>query len=361
MNEELHDRQQEVFDRHAEFCKTLCDLPHPMRTKRGYGLLSKEGLLDPVDAFLADAKRRFRSVPFLEYRKSYFDPQQQATLDSIYMMCDDPRIFSIEPALGELLQNTTLRGAEYEHLRLPFRTCFFKLPPNQFEVWISHTDHLPLEGVYVSEERHEDSSWFLFLCVSTQPKERRFLDDCMFTMPILFVPGPLEEQVADRIEELRFGGHALTPNWKNVDQFPAVFRWMVNVILYVTSSEADVQNGWWHEKMALTMKHAHGGHKAKVRRQLELESARVSWVGRTIRINRMDKTSSDGGVEGDRKHPTLHWVHGFWRNQVYGQGRSLRRHIWVAPFLRGEGRDVVEKMYTVGPKEKECEKPISQE
>ncbi len=41
----------------------------------------------------------------------------------------------------------------------------------------------------------------------------------------------------------------------------------------------------------------------------------------------------------------LHWVRGFWRNQACGPGLSERKHIWIRPFLRGEGSEIVSKIY----------------
>ena len=38
---------------------------------------------------------------------------------------------------------------------------------------------------------------------------------------------------------------------------------------------------------------------------------------------------------GTHASPRLHWVRGFWRNQAYGPNSSLRKHIWIEPFLKG--------------------------
>jgi hypothetical protein len=54
---------------------------------------------------------------------------------------------------------------------------------------------------------------------------------------------------------------------------------------------------------------------------------------RVIYINGHERTG-DGGTEG---HEYQHrWiVSGHWKRQVYGPGGSLRRPIWVAPYIKG--------------------------
>lgn len=38
---------------------------------------------------------------------------------------------------------------------------------------------------------------------------------------------------------------------------------------------------------------------------------------------------------GEHASPRLHFVRGFWRQQVHGSGRLLRRTQWIEPFIRG--------------------------
>ena len=38
---------------------------------------------------------------------------------------------------------------------------------------------------------------------------------------------------------------------------------------------------------------------------------------------------------GTHNSPRFHWVRGFYRDQVHGEGRALRKRVWVEPFKRG--------------------------
>jgi len=356
--------QNGIFDKHKVYLDSVKEEPHPIRIRKGIGLLAKEGVSLPFDEMMREAKEQLRIGSFIDYRQNNFvNKRDIASTDNLYVTCDDPKIFIVEDELSKLLRNTALRGADFEDLRLPFRTIYIKLPQNEFKVWMPG-DTGELEGVYVSEDRSEDGvgSWLLFVLVSKQLPNRVFLDDVLFSMPIPFENGPLEAQVEKRIEELQTRRN-LHPEeeWANVGQFMGIFRWIVNIVLYITSSGADLKRGWYHEKTAATMKSAKGGRKRQIRHTLELMSSEVTWVGRNIRIDRREPTTERGSLDGERKSPTLHWVHGFWRNQAHGKGRSLRKHAWIAPFLRGEGREVVEKMYAVGPKEEPCKTHTAQE
>ena len=48
-------------------------------------------------------------------------------------------------------------------------------------------------------------------------------------------------------------------------------------------------------------------------------------------------------AEHERQSPLRHYVHWFFRNQPYGQGRALRRIVWVHPFWRGKNLDLDEQ------------------
>jgi hypothetical protein len=59
---------------------------------------------------------------------------------------------------------------------------------------------------------------------------------------------------------------------------------------------------------------------------------------RIVRIrthSQRDDTTKITGTGGSRTYTSRVWVTGHWRNQAYGPGRTLRRPIYIHPFLRG--------------------------
>jgi hypothetical protein len=58
------------------------------------------------------------------------------------------------------------------------------------------------------------------------------------------------------------------------------------------------------------------------------------WSGITLRLN---ESISEVGGEVDASDPKLrrHWRRGHFRNQPHGAGRSLRKSIWIRPYMAG--------------------------
>ncbi len=58
------------------------------------------------------------------------------------------------------------------------------------------------------------------------------------------------------------------------------------------------------------------------------------WSGILLRLN---ESVSESGESGDASDPKLrrHWRRGHFRNQPHGAGRSLRRSIWIRPYMAG--------------------------
>jgi hypothetical protein len=57
--------------------------------------------------------------------------------------------------------------------------------------------------------------------------------------------------------------------------------------------------------------------------------AAPNWVGRTYRIVRPEPGN------GSHASPYVHWRRGHWRHQAHGEGRALRKDIWIEPMLVG--------------------------
>jgi hypothetical protein len=345
-NSERH--AQFLMDNQA-FLDSIKDDPHPLRTRKAHAKFVGDWKMH--DESYAEMRAQRDKMGFLQFRQSMFMEgfsTSLASFDLLYVLCDDPSIFMVAEDLGDLLRETDLKGADFEMLKLPFRTVYLQLPKNPYKVWLPKEDGV-LEGVYITEDHVEGGmNWYVFVCVGRKDNPTDPTDDCLFSMPILFEAGPLEEQVRQRLADLETRPINTGTDRKNLEQFPDVFSWALNCLLYINSEGADLKKSWFHEKAAATMKSAHGGRKRQIRHSLEMTSAEVTWVGRAITIDKEPKEGTPRGpLDGERESPRLHRVRGFWRRQVCGKERSQRKHTWVKPFFRGRGKEIVEKMYKV--------------
>lgn len=322
-------------DNNKVFLDSIRHEPHPLRTIK---IQRKRWASDPSGSLLP--QRTGITGEYIAHRQHMvrIGVPQLAAADLMFVLEDNPRVFVIEPELGRLLRNTGLKGAELDMLKLPFRTVYLQLPENDIPVLASENDVGLLEGVYLTEEEQPDGGKMLLVLAVGTKKDAPITDDCLFTTPFFFKKDvPVEEQVHARVDNVstRKSG----AEQANVEQTIEVFSWVFNCLLYITSSEADLREEWLNKSAAEKMKKAHGPKKAKIRNMLEMTSIRIVRVGAGVTL--------EGDPGGIHKSPCLHWVHGFWRQQVCGVGRAERKHKWIRPFLRGEGREVVSKIYNV--------------
>lgn len=346
---------EEFIPKTRAFLDSIKNDPHPLKTQKTYRKIL--GDLSPrYDAMMKSWRARRDHDSFDNFRR--FTGQmgiREPSIDLLLFLCDDPQTFIIGSDLGELLLDTDLKGGERQDLHLPFRTIYLQMPPNKFRLW-SRPDKPPqmLEGVYVTSDNaevlepgDERASWMVFLLVG-HPEDGYVAHDGLFSAPILVRDGDIESRLAEVVEKSRAKHPDLEHHLRNLDQIQEIIRWTMNCVLYINSEGAELSRGWFHEKTAQTMQQARGGRRRQILHTLEVTSAQVTWVGRSIRIDKLHHEGEPRGpLEDDRMSPRLHRVRGFWRHQVCGVGRSERKLIWVRPYLRGTGRDVVEKMYKV--------------
>jgi len=106
---------------------------------------------------------------------------------------------------------------------------------------------------------------------------------------------------------------------------------VVNALCYITAYPEDIGTIWPEgTPSSLKTKADTGIGKESSRAKSKLASmgyVPVHICGKRIEDQRT-KISSPTGT-----HPSAHWRRGHWRNQPYGQGRSLRKIIWMMPVL----------------------------
>lgn len=317
------------------YLASITNEPHPLRTIK----IQRKRWGDTTKILPA---RQGSPGEFIAHRThmTSIGMTQLAAADLMFLLEDDPHVFVIEPQLGNLLRQTGLKGASLDMLKLPFRTIYLQFPKSEIPVLASETDIGQLEGVYLTEEEGLDGGKMLLLLAVGIKPDGAITDDCLFTVPFFFNgTDAIEDQVQARVDE--FLARKVGAAADNIEHTIEVFSWAFNCLLYITSSEADLKEEWLNKSAADKMKKAKGTKKTKIRNMLETTSIRIVRVGAGVKLE------GEGQPDSTHKGPCLHWVRGFWRQQACGVGRAERKHKWIRPYLRGEGREVVNKLYTV--------------
>jgi hypothetical protein len=340
-------------ERFPQFMREIAEFPHPLRTKKfnekASTLLPFSMSDDSIDRILTG--RLGDDPSFLKFRNIHDVPiHERAAFDLIYFLWKKPRIFQVSEDLGTLLKRTDPKGVTYDLLQLPFECVYVQLPKvSNLKVWFDNPtaanglEEKPLEGFYAILEEVAGQKWLVFLCVSGADVP---LDDCLFSMPMRFEPGDIEPQLEERLNGFLERKKSRADRL-NIDQFKDVFRWAVNCILYITCDGADIKREWLHPGLYKKMRKATGKRKTKLKHELGRISEQVHIVGRTITIRKPSGSEPKEPDGKTKRSPSIHWVRGFFRQQPHGPGKTLRRLKWIKPFLRGEGRDVVDKIYKV--------------
>lgn len=136
----------------------------------------------------------------------------------------------------------------------------------------------------------------------------------------------------------------------------ALFRYVVNVVLYATMPDAENEFEYYDPKYKRSLqklkKHKKGSKKhTKAKEALGRASkAGYEYLGGSIRVDRSLDRDSSGRLAGDgsRTLSVRSLVSGHWRDQPYGPGMAYRKRIWIEPFWRGpEGAPITQKFHSL--------------
>lgn len=117
--------------------------------------------------------------------------------------------------------------------------------------------------------------------------------------------------------------------------YKAAIQLVVNALCYVAAYPDDIDTDWPAGTPETLLKKAVSGvgkEQARARSKLSaLGYVPVHICGKRIAEQR-DRLNMAATTVGGK---ATHWRRGHWRNQVHGQGRSLRKLIWMMPMLVG--------------------------
>jgi len=271
--------------------------------------------------------------------------------------------FEIGPRLQEMLSATSLRGIDFEDLRLPYDAFYLALRDCPWKLWGGSSGWHRIDGVYVSVE--EDGR-ILFACWG-RPHGTDHGDDAIRWWRI-----DMKNAVADFEDLEHYLQQLLTDTKKHLVEVTGmddpeveretlqtsagVVRVVFNLAQYLSSAGAETSK---------RVDRTRTRQRARIEKKLQKaknERVRLSLLERldhlpvpsivTVVGASIDREPSNSPEKGPRSAVKRHWVRGHWRDVPYGP-RSVplserpRRRTWLQPFLRGEGDDPGARKYKV--------------
>jgi len=266
------------------------------------------------------------------------------------------KTYAVSNGLAKAFTNTKLGNYACTDLRLPNKSIYLEfeeksvhLPDPKFK-----DDSEYLRGVYVEEAnlfdaigvpgvrvwrispvfddknlaRAPHSMYFILL------KDNEGTKDAIrdFKSGTLYYEHPSQGRI-----EITQGSGTNNPSVSGI--LMDVFRLVINIVIYITRSDADiVLMPISPEYVALRerMLAAAGSKREKLKKELKKYSGeRRPVLAPTYTIKRWGDKERNAHSAGGRKVRVRHLVSGHWRNQVCGVGRLEHHVVWIEPYWKG--------------------------
>lgn len=260
------------------------------------------------------------------------------------------RVYQVSTGLAYQLRDTELRGLKTDDLRLPYEAIYVQMPNGLgFSIWNKETGWHRADGIYIVEEKNTGAgrAWrLLFVGGSKDPTN--LLDDALIYFTIRLPEGKSVDAIIDE-ETNSIRAHALdkTALGPMVETWQALFRWVINVMIYATWPDAEhesfISNKEARQLWERVKKLPKGPKRDGLKKQFKATSSRerIRLGGSVVYIDRAkaEQLAATGTSTGAKAHIVAVRVQGHWKMQSHGLARSLRKRLWVAPYWRNADGD----------------------
>lgn len=305
------------------------------------------------------------------------------------------QIMDFPPQLTEMLANTDIDDIPLQSIKIPYNSVYIHFGE---QVALEIEPGWRVDGAYV-ESRGDagdikftvtalptDHAWSRDWYVVPEPEYTQDFIEAFRTMDLATA---VDTVLADRIAALqerseKRGGGGITDQarnilgergvdvspelnildvstdsaikreaatWRRYPIYKNALRLVVNALCYVTAYPDDVATVWPDGAPQSLVQKAIGGQgKERLRATSKLASlgyVPVHICGQHIVEQR---AAALGATSSHHTSLATHWRRGHWRNQAHGQGRVLRKMIWLMPTLVGAPAEVpaAGHLYLVG-------------
>ena len=290
------------------------------------------------------------------------------------------QVFSVMSTLADLLMDTDL-DVDTELLQLPYRAFYVEVPKGMFVVYNDLTGHHPVEGLYVCEDPYLDLSgsqmWkdpgieillessgkiptrtIRIMIIGSSTTAGNDSDDALFHFRIDVGSGMLNDYIeyaAQMVERKKNpSGEATSIEREiqgnpNLDDIPAIFRFVANAILYVNSNGADIS---YEDPRKFIEEVARANRMAGRKRAHAIDRTRQKYSGlRKVVLGRNIVPIENQPGTGGWRLKSRFRVRGHWRHYTSDRySEEVRKKPkWIMPFYKGpDMQDMVGRKYQMG-------------
>jgi hypothetical protein len=286
------------------------------------------------------------------------------------------QIFEIPPHLGEMLRHTDADDIPISLLRVPYATLYLKFGPQPD---LELEPGWPIDSVYIEHLPEQSAYTFTFTAAPPQPADihlwHAFGEPCaviQFTAEHagMDLGTAVDHVLSDLLHQLgteQAGGDrdgtvdmhlaaiaegieisptstlTITSGSRATQQiatarkrYPAMrgaLQLAVNALCYLTAYPEDITEAWpAGTPPALIAKTTQGTPKTRAKAVTQLEA--LGYIKVRICGTKLPAAAA-AALPGNAAHPSVrpHWRRGHWRRQPHGEGRALRKLIWLMPTL----------------------------
>jgi hypothetical protein len=258
----------------------------------------------------------------------------------ISLKAGDP-VLKVMPDLITSLRDTEIPELPVDMLRTPFEAFRIEVPEKTFakpaesvrEIYISNVEGDRFRVVFSQGE------YTHYVNLMTDNEEQKISEAIDHT-----TQESLKTMPSDLWNDIK--KESIYKDYFKTD----VFRFAVNLTLYVTCPDADMyQDNTKRDELHQKLQGMKGSRKRDVllRKLAQEKSRKIYIVGASIRLSKEYVAElTETGRHWVLKHRVR--VRGFWRQQPYGPNKSLRKPKWIAPHWRGPTyAEMVKKGYVV--------------
>ena len=309
------------------------------------------------DEFLEEFRRRCGASPdYTTIASTLVDAnalsttrEQQAMTAHVVFQCLNfmhygQPLFEIRPALADMLMNTHLKKVPKDIVKMPFPSMQLEVPYGILKSADDTGKEFNLMSVFVCYDPTRSSKMRILGNFDPTDKSIRH-DDLNHFYVLDFNNGDNVEEIINSIKSYDPLQHHSEGFIHQFDTYVKTsFAFIINCILYITNSEADIVRQDRAGELRKKLKNVKSpGKRKKIERQISNAGSGRYVVGSKIKVSRnepKEHTPPSGETHG--KHAYQYKVMGHWRH-AHG------KHIWIKPHLRGpELAEIINKPYIVG-------------
>lgn len=307
-----------------------------------YKLVDRPG--KPVFAEFVDWIPKELFLWMLQFDGGKQGASSTATMELLYpvlivLKAGNPQ-FRVSTDLIKSLRDTEIPDFPMDMLRTPFDGLTIIVPRGTFESPAQEVEEILV--AHVAQDRFRivfsQREYTHYINILSDDKDITIAEAAQRTLD---TAGQLPPEL---LEDVR--AESLYENVFKTD----IFRFTVNLMLYITSPDADMyQDKRTQHELHQKLQGLKGGRRRDLLlRKLQQEKEKLNYVvGANVRLQ---KEYTAELTESGRKWSLKHRVRvmGHWRQQPYGPDKSLRKPKWIAPHWRGPTyAEMVEKGYVV--------------